>query len=693
MTFLNPAVLIGLVAGIIPIALHFINLKKLKKKDFSALYFMKELKKNKIKKLKLQQWLLLILRLLIIIFLVLAFAKPAIKNETVIGEKAKRSAIFIVDDSPSMNLTTENISAFNKAKSLIAEGLSTFTNDDDLYLYGFSELNEASSKPLQKKDVERKIKSIRITDVTSSPIEAIAKAVDIIGDAKTLSKEVFVFSDFQKISFNQKRIKNILSKKNNIKIFLVPVKGKVLHDFSISDFQLKTKLISENAPIKFSVVEKNIGKNISENRISLFLNDKRVALNNVNINAGEAKKIEMTTELKNKGFVNAKVELSDDDLFFNNRAFLNFYVKGKKNVLLLSYNKSDIKYIALSLSAEKKLNNRIEEKLFNKLTNINFNRYDVIFAVNPPVNRIEELKQYVRNGGGLVLFPNSTGSIDNFKRIVGLLKSGVYYGISKVGSSLPILFDKVDVTNPLFEGLFKGKLKKEMNSPKIKKHLKIKSSVNGRTIISLEDKSAFLSQYKLGKGKIFLFNVSPTLAWSDFPIKPIFAPLMNRVIISVSSGKNKGKIIFAGSEYKIRNFQFVLPTLKILTPEKNEIFININDLKGKKAFSFRRTQIAGFYKIYAKKKLIDEFAVNVNPIESDFNFYTKKGLTELLQKIDKTADITIVTDSNKFLTELNSEKKGSELWRLFLILSLASVVAEMFVARTTKKEFENFEGN
>ena len=48
MTFLNPLLLIGLVAAAIPIIIHLLNLRKLKIVEFSSLQFLKELQKTKI---------------------------------------------------------------------------------------------------------------------------------------------------------------------------------------------------------------------------------------------------------------------------------------------------------------------------------------------------------------------------------------------------------------------------------------------------------------------------------------------------------------------------------------------------------------------------------------------------------------------------------------------------------------------
>ncbi|HXG39208.1 MAG TPA: BatA domain-containing protein, partial [Bacteroidota bacterium] len=79
MTFLNPLVLLGLLAAAIPILLHLFNLRKLRTIEFSTLTFLKELQKSKIRRIKIRQWLLLLLRTLLVILLVMAFARPTVR--------------------------------------------------------------------------------------------------------------------------------------------------------------------------------------------------------------------------------------------------------------------------------------------------------------------------------------------------------------------------------------------------------------------------------------------------------------------------------------------------------------------------------------------------------------------------------------------------------------------------------------
>ncbi|HEX3072633.1 MAG TPA: BatA domain-containing protein, partial [Ignavibacteriales bacterium] len=101
MTFLNPAILFGLIAAAIPVIIHLFNLRKLKKVEFSALIFLKEMRKNKIRKIKVKQWILLALRTLIILCIVAAFARPALQGVRIGGtaSAAKTSAVFILDNT------------------------------------------------------------------------------------------------------------------------------------------------------------------------------------------------------------------------------------------------------------------------------------------------------------------------------------------------------------------------------------------------------------------------------------------------------------------------------------------------------------------------------------------------------------------------------------------------------------------
>jgi hypothetical protein len=75
MTFLNPLLLFGLAAAAIPVLLHLLNLRKLRTVEFSSVRFLKDLQKSSIRRIRIRQILLLIVRTLLIIAIVAAFSR------------------------------------------------------------------------------------------------------------------------------------------------------------------------------------------------------------------------------------------------------------------------------------------------------------------------------------------------------------------------------------------------------------------------------------------------------------------------------------------------------------------------------------------------------------------------------------------------------------------------------------------
>jgi len=76
MTFLFPTVLWGLAAASIPIIIHLLSLRHTRDIEFSTLYFIKELEHKTIRRLKLRQLLLVLIRVLVIVCLILMVARP-----------------------------------------------------------------------------------------------------------------------------------------------------------------------------------------------------------------------------------------------------------------------------------------------------------------------------------------------------------------------------------------------------------------------------------------------------------------------------------------------------------------------------------------------------------------------------------------------------------------------------------------
>ena len=230
-------------------------------------------------------------------------------------------------------------------------------------------------------------------------------------------------------------------------------------------------------------------------------------------------------------------------------------------------------------------------------------------------------------------------------------------------------FEIINYKHPIFQDLFESGTQPQIESPQILSYLKTTPSGRGESIITLLDGSSFLSEYKYEDGRIFLFNTAPVLSWSDFPLKSIFAPIVNRSVHYLTSNRSSTKRYHTGDDIEIDISRFKLPQIKVLRPDKSEEFVNFDTKRKSNLWKYQNSELAGIYKFYSEDKLIEAAAVNVRLKESNLDQITFDNFETLLLN-NGFASIILNMDKNNYKDEISQARYGSELWQLFLIITM-----------------------
>ena len=535
MLFLNPAVLFGLLAASIPVLIHLLNLRKLKRIEFSTLAFIKELQKNKIRKIKLKQWLLLALRVLIILFLVMAFARPTIKGIAIGGttSAAKTTAVFILDDTYSMSVVDANGSYLNQAKSMIQELLKELQEGDDAALVLVSDRSNKEIKTTGNlAEFEKEVNSVDISYSTVLLHNAIVKAAKILGESKNFNKEIYILSDFQSGRLFEPGTLSDLSELLNdkVRMYTFNFSGKDVFNIGIDKLKIDNQIFEKNKPVNFSVTLTNYSSRPVDNTVvSLFLNGDRSSQQSVTIGAGDSRVISMQAVPKKTGYIDVLAEIEDDDILQDNKRFANFFIPDKIPVIIFTDDPADSKFVNLALTAgDEQRAIKITKKNLSQLSSIDLNQFNAVIIIgSEKITGVDRLKTYIKSGGSLFLMPGLHTSLQNFRPLTKLLGLPSPTGaFGKINSSDNIVsFDKVEFNHPIFKDIFSNKNKEKIESPDIYHSFKITTEGKGANIITLMDGSSFLSEYKTGNGKVLLMNTAPVLSWSNLPLKGIFVPL------------------------------------------------------------------------------------------------------------------------------------------------------------------------
>ncbi|HZW38505.1 MAG TPA: BatA domain-containing protein [Ignavibacteriaceae bacterium] len=689
MIFLNPSILFGLLAASIPVVIHLLNLRKLKKIEFSTLAFLKKLEKNKIRKIKLKQWLLLALRVLIILLIVLAFSRPALEGTAIGGttSAAKTTSVFIIDDSFSMSIVDEKGSSLNKAKETIKELINHLQEGDEAALITTTSRNEDDIAVNILKQVSTKAEQVKTSYVKGNIHNAIVQAAKIIGDSKNFNKEVYIFSDFQKSNLgDEKQFSDLGSMLDEgVKIYSFDYKSPEVLNLSISNIRLNSGMFEKDIPLLFDVIVDNKSfKDADDGVLSIFVENERTAQQSFTIEKGTSKTLSIEVPIKKSGNISIQAKIEDDAIKEDNSRFFSLFIPREIPVLIMGDKQEDLNYISLALAASNETGAlKINEKLFSQVNALNLNDYHSIIIAGSGNPGIAKLKSYVENGGGLFLLPGSSSTLSSFNQLVSPL-TGVSASslVGNPGQNITSYkFNNVDFEHPLFTNLFVNE-KKHLESPDIFAYYKINIG-GGKKIISMSDGSAFLSEMKSGKGKILLLNTAPVLNWTNFPMKGIFPSLMNKIVYYLAFKNNVDDEIFPGDKIILTNYFKTASGIKINAPQGNEIFVNKDD----SLFNSGLTpMVPGIYHLSSGDKEIDHFAVNTDPAESDLSFLSISEIEKYFKAINfKGKLINVDVDKNPVDIVMQS-RFGTELWKYFLIFALIIMAVEMLVAKNAKKD-------
>ncbi len=699
MTFLNPAVLFGLITTAIPIALHFLNLRKLKKIEFSTLAFLKELQKTKIRKIKLKQWLLLLLRIAIIILLVMAFARPTVKTFTFGNSStAKTSAVIIIDNTFSMSVVTEKGSYLNHAKQIAKKLLDNFQQGDEITLLPLANAAQEQGHPTTNlSGVKNAINELQISYVSETINDGMVRAAQVLYQSKNFNKEIYILTDLQKgrIYNSEKELSDLsqmLSK--DVRLYLIDVSERRAVNVGIDDLIPNNQIFEQDKTVSFTAKVKNYSDQpINSSVVSLSINGKRSAQQSLTMAAGETKSILFETTLNDTGLVEITANLEDDDILQDNKRYFSVYVPAKIRMLMLYDNKEDDKFTKLAVQ-DPSSKVEISEYGMAQLSSLNLKDYDAVFVIGSDKNsNWQPLKDYIETGGNVVVMPGSESTQQNFAKLCNSLSiSAPSAAEGKQNSSLTFSqFDKADFQNPLLANLYEDKKDQQIESPEVYYYFKINPGSNGRNIISMIDNSSFLSEYKVGRGKVYLFNSAPVLGWNDFPVKGFFAPLMNKLLLSCASKMKEQSANFAGQEINADISNRLLPQIKIVNPGGVEEIVNADSLPNKNYLAYRKTEETGTYKFFSGNKLLDYFSVNHDPRESVTEKVTTNQFDDYLKKISFEGKTINLSSGEDFTKVIYESRFGTELWKYFLVIVLILALLESLIAKNTKKETANVE--
>ncbi|HCN76470.1 MAG TPA: hypothetical protein DIT13_04640, partial [Verrucomicrobiales bacterium] len=119
MTFLNAILLAGASAFLIPLIIHLLNKRRVITVRWGAMHLLHEVVRQRKRRMKIEQWLLLAVRVSIPIVLALCLARPVLTALRSFG-LGQTSLVMLLDDSFSMRAPSSGGTPGERAREDIA---------------------------------------------------------------------------------------------------------------------------------------------------------------------------------------------------------------------------------------------------------------------------------------------------------------------------------------------------------------------------------------------------------------------------------------------------------------------------------------------------------------------------------------------------------------------------------------------
>lgn len=674
MKFAFPEFLFALLVLIIPIVIHLFNFRKYKTLYFSSLQFLKQVTQQTKSTQKLKHILVLISRILAFTALIFAFAQPYIPNSKSLAPGVKPVQAIYIDNSFSMEARGSSGNLLSEAKEIARK----IVNDSPLgtsFVLVTNELSGLEQQLIAKNEALDRIDFIDFyptPKAISAPINAIKQTLEREGNS--FATQYIAISDFQKNTFQL----TDLAPDTVGFYYPIQVNAQDYSNILIDSIWFDQPLRKLNKSNNLSIRIRNISDvDLSNVELRLEVDGyQRQTLFDIPANGTQVTQFNYTD--KTAGWKECKVEVIDNQIYFDDSFYFTYEVKDHSNVLIVQ--EKDASENPMKVFETDDFFT-ITSELETQLQQQEVNASDVIILNG--LNSISSglftlLESALSNQTTVFIIPGSSIDVNSYNNVLSKLELPI---ITK-RESQNLKLNKINYEDLFFQGVFDSKPDK-INLPNVP--LAYSNSATSKSnfvpLLQFENQRHLAVRHGGNKNLFMLYT----------GLQPEFGKLSEHIIFSTLllrsaeiSGSGNALFLTFGENTSItakrpNGFQGALAMknqeTEFIPPSSQRGSVDVLNLdKTELGISLK----SGNYSIVANDQLIRKVGINYSREESNTAVYNGDEINTLFKEagMQNTVmnEITSISDIDQLRLE-----KPKEYWRILLFLALAFLAIEMLL--------------
>lgn len=674
MQFLYPSFLWALLALAIPIIIHLFYFRRFKKVFFTNVKYLKEIKEETSNRNKLKNLLVLLSRCLAIIGLVLAFAQPFIPTGDTIKSGINHISVF-VDNSYSMTAARQDIPLLDFAKERARLVINSYSEEDKFQVLTH-DFEGRHQRFLSREDAIAYIDEIQLTPAVQTISKVVNRQKQLL-ETVTTNKISYIISDFQRSISDLTVIQD-----TTIEVNLLPVQTSQQKNISIDSVWFDGPIPFLNQNNKLVVrVRNNSGEDAEQVKLSFKKDGQEKPIGIKDIPANSAITDTVIVNVDKSGWQQGIVSVTDYPVQFDDEYFIAFPVPDTIKALFINEGGPN-RYMDALFKGVKSFS--LSNQSVNQLQYQQFVNFDLIIlndlrTISSGLSN--ELGQYLRNGGKVLVFPSKNAEINTYNTFLSLSGANTFTILNKTKKEVSginteeFIFSDVFINNSRNLKLPQSQMSYDHNS--------LAASVQEK-ILTYRDGSAYVSKYRVGDGQLFVCAAPLDVDVNDLVLNAeIFVPMVYKMAIATTKQKNLAYTISNNVVIETENkrktgdyiYKITNGTSEFIPgqmPSGNKITLDVDD----------QIKTSGFYDLVLDDNVEGKLAFNYDRKESDMSMYDEDALKESTNN-PKIKIINEALQAN--ISGAISEKdKGIVLWKWFVIMALLFLAIEALLLRYYK---------
>lgn len=528
MSFLAPLFFVALAAMAIPVLIHLIQREKKQVVRFPSLMFIQRVPYKSVRRRRIHNWFLLMVRLTALALIVLAFSRPFFERDNLdIATGGAREVVVLLDQSYSLAFGDR----WERARAAAYEAIDGLGPDDRGSVVLFStgaEIAMRSTAAGERPQLRAAVAAARPTAASTRYAPALKVAGSLLAESSLPRREVVLISDFQRSGWRGEEGARLPGGATLRPVALTS--GADLANVSVTAVSMARSTFSNQERVAVTAVVVNRSmRALRGGQIALEIGGRAIQTEPLEVEADSSASVTFDPVTLAGGFMRGTVRAGDDALPTDN--VFHFVVSPAQPVRVLVVDRGGTGGGALYLTRALAIGDapRFETTVRqpDAVTDEDLRRASAVVVndVAVPASLGRRLLRFVDAGGGLFV---ATGARATWAADVDLLPAALDAPVDRTRGDAARV-GALEFGHPVFEP-FRTPRSGDFAAARIYGYRTVTPGTGAEVLARFDGGAPALIERRVGAGRVLLWASTLDLAWSDFPLKPVYLPFVHQAL-------------------------------------------------------------------------------------------------------------------------------------------------------------------